>query len=164
VTDEEITAVVNDPGLNAKSVRLILHVGLQGPGWHIVRRATLAWMGVGASDYGIHRAIAAAAHGGFLAYGGWARESAHLLYVYPPAPERCRATTGNWRFRSRTIQPEIRRFVFERDGNRCVRCGSTRRLTADHIIPFSKDGEHTIENLRTLCQTCNSSRGAREDW
>ena len=48
--------------------------------------------------------------------------------------------------------------VFERDGHACVRCGSTDRLEADHILPQSAGGPHIIENLRTLCKSCNAAR------
>jgi hypothetical protein len=56
--------------------------------------------------------------------------------------------------------------VFSRDGNRCVYCGSPSDLTLDHVVPQSKGGEHSIDNLATCCASCNSSKGAKDlaEW
>ncbi len=59
------------------------------------------------------------------------------------------------------ISPELRQAVFDRDGNRCVECGSNKRLSADHVIPESKGGPTKLHNLQTLCRPCNSEKGAR---
>ena len=60
----------------------------------------------------------------------------------------------------KAIKPEIKNQVWNRDGGRCVRCGSNEKLEFDHIIPHSKGGADTYRNLQLLCQTCNRSKGA----
>jgi hypothetical protein len=55
----------------------------------------------------------------------------------------------------------LRKQVFERDAYRCVSCGSWHDLQADHIIPESKGGPTTLENLQTMCRPCNVRKGAR---
>ncbi|MFJ1695728.1 HNH endonuclease [Streptomyces sp. NPDC088252] len=59
------------------------------------------------------------------------------------------------------IPAEQRRRIYERDGNACLRCGTSVDLTLDHIYPWSLGGADTDENLRTLCRPCNSSKGAK---
>ena len=59
------------------------------------------------------------------------------------------------------IRPSLRAAVYERDGNACLHCGTTERLTLDHIHPWSLGGTDTFDNLQTLCRSCNSKKGAR---
>jgi len=44
----------------------------------------------------------------------------------------------------------LRTVVMERDGYRCLECGSTKRLSLDHIQPWSKGGLDTEENLQSF--------------
>ncbi|OFW61211.1 MAG: hypothetical protein A2133_10945 [Actinobacteria bacterium RBG_16_64_13] len=53
-----------------------------------------------------------------------------------------------------------RRAVLARDGFRCQYCGSTRHLTLDHIIPRSRGGLTSWENVITSCAPCNVRKGA----
>lgn len=59
------------------------------------------------------------------------------------------------------IPEGLRWQVFRRDGYACVECDSRDRLTADHVIAESKGGPTTLDNLRTLCRSCNSRKGAK---
>ncbi|MGE5595532.1 MAG: HNH endonuclease [Hyphomicrobiales bacterium] len=52
-----------------------------------------------------------------------------------------------------------RREVVERDGHRCVACGTTGvRFEVDHIVPLACGGSNEPQNLRTLCVTCHRNR------
>ena len=43
-------------------------------------------------------------------------------------------------------------------GSPCLYCGSTYKITADHVIPITKGGTHSIGNLVPACLSCNSSK------
>jgi 5-methylcytosine-specific restriction endonuclease McrA len=75
-------------------------------------------------------------------------------------PEHIRLTAGNperhWK-----VPPVNRRELFRRDNHTCQYCGSTKKLTIDHVIPRSKGGSHTWDNVVTACEKCNSCKGDR---
>lgn len=50
---------------------------------------------------------------------------------------------------------EVRKLIFDRDGNKCYKCPTTTRLTLDHVNPKSKFHYHGIDNIITLCWDCN---------
>jgi 5-methylcytosine-specific restriction endonuclease McrA len=52
-----------------------------------------------------------------------------------------------------------RRAVFARDGWACQYCGSRQHLTVDHVIPRSKGGGSTWENIVASCAPCNRRKG-----
>lgn len=60
--------------------------------------------------------------------------------------------------RKRTISQDVKDRVWNRDGGKCVQCGSNENLEFDHIIPFSKGGANTYRNIQLLCQPCNRSK------
>lgn len=61
----------------------------------------------------------------------------------------------------KVISPSLRWEVFERDEFKCVKCGVRKDLTVDHIIPESKGGNATLENLQTMCKSHNSAKGVK---
>ena len=54
-----------------------------------------------------------------------------------------------------------RRAVFARDGWTCQYCGSRSDLTVDHVIPRSKGGDSSWENIVASCAPCNRRKGDR---
>jgi len=88
---------------------------------------------------------------------GWQVSSPSVILE---VPEHIRLTmNGNerlWR-----IPPVNRREVLRRDHHACQYCGSTKRLTLDHVIPRSKGGQHTWDNVVAACENCNSRKGDR---
>ena len=55
----------------------------------------------------------------------------------------------------RYISRQLRDAILSRDGA-CLRCGSKKKLTIDHITPLTLGGSNGYENLQTLCEHCNS--------
>lgn len=76
-----------------------------------------------------------------------------LHWPFDPYPKRGAAKAK--------ISKTLSRSVMERDAYRCVTCGSHVDLTCDHIIPESKGGPTTLDNLQTMCRRCNCSKGNR---
>ena len=52
-----------------------------------------------------------------------------------------------------------RRAVFARDNWTCQYCGSRSNLTVDHVIPRSKGGGSSWDNIVASCAPCNRRKG-----
>ncbi|GAB4529948.1 MAG: HNH endonuclease [Anaerolineae bacterium] len=64
----------------------------------------------------------------------------------------------------RVSLPLTRRTVLARDHYTCQYCGSQpprKELTVDHILPRSRGGHTTWDNVVTACQRCNGRKGNR---
>jgi hypothetical protein len=61
----------------------------------------------------------------------------------------------------RTVSNKMRFQVMKRDASTCKVCGRSPALSpglqlhVDHVDPYSRGGETTLDNLRTLCRDCN---------
>lgn len=60
----------------------------------------------------------------------------------------------------RAAAPLSRRAVFARDGHRCQYCGGTAE-NLDHVLPRSRGGSHTWENVVASCRACNARKEDR---
>lgn len=58
--------------------------------------------------------------------------------------------------------PEQWERLKQESGGICSYCGErSDDLTADHIIPLSRGGNHTLDNITVACRSCNSRKGER---
>jgi 5-methylcytosine-specific restriction endonuclease McrA len=81
---------------------------------------------------------------------------------YVAAPRIIRVTSSN-------RQPDFhvklnRRNLFARDRNQCQYCGrrfAVSELSIDHVIPISRGGGNTWDNLVCACVKCNTRKGSR---
>ncbi|MDE2791476.1 MAG: HNH endonuclease [Paracoccaceae bacterium] len=51
--------------------------------------------------------------------------------------------------------------LFLRDGFVCQYCGTSGRMTFDHVIPRSRGGRTTWDNVVAACAECNLKKGSR---
>ncbi len=70
--------------------------------------------------------------------------------------------------RSRYIPLSVQDEVFARDEGKCayvgpngVRCNSTWNVEIDHIKPYARGGDHSVDNLRLLCARHNQYEAER---
>lgn len=93
-----------------------------------------------------------------------------ILLLWKKRGSKTRTTKPRLEPQERVRQPipaELRWEVFRRDGFRCRYCGGDDEpLELDHIIPHSRGGQDTYDNLVAACTTCNRSKGARtpSEW
>jgi 5-methylcytosine-specific restriction endonuclease McrA len=95
-----------------------------------------------------------------LGYGNslyWEVRSPNLTLQ---VPEQIRLTIGNperlWK------APAVnRREILRRDHHTCQYCGSPKHLTLDHVLPRSRGGTHTWNNVVIACAPCNGRKGDR---
>jgi len=61
-----------------------------------------------------------------------------------------------------TVYPAFTRFnVFLRDRFCCQYCGATEDLTFDHLVPRSRGGATTWQNVVAACSPCNLRKGSK---
>ena len=59
-------------------------------------------------------------------------------------------------------QPAFTRFnVFLRDRFTCQYCGAREELTFDHVVPRSRGGQTTWDNVVAACSACNLRKGGK---
>lgn len=56
--------------------------------------------------------------------------------------------------------------ILSNQAGKCYYCGSTDRITMDHVIPLCRGGGHHASNIVAACKSCNSSKWKHtvEEW
>lgn len=77
-------------------------------------------------------------------------------------PEKLRETGHNARAKRMQVPGRWTaaqwRALLDHYGLACLRCGETKKLFRDHLIPLAKGGTNDIGNLQPLCHNCNSRK------
>ena len=59
-----------------------------------------------------------------------------------------------------TAKASVKKAVYGKYGKKCLACGTTKKLSIDHVIPISMGGENNLDNMQPLCKPCNSRKGS----
>lgn len=91
------------------------------------------------------------------------RRAADRQRQYRDKREADRERLAKWRKDRKLSEGDwaaLRASVFERDGHRCVKCGSDEDLHCDHITEARGGGKSEMHNLTTLCRGCHGRKTA----
>ena len=120
-------------------------------------------------DFSIEDGLALLAEGGFLIryevegrrYAQVVNFTKHQMPHHKEVPSEIPAPPGHAQVTKHAydVPRETREAVFYRDGMACLKCGATESLSLDHVIPLASGGDNGIDNLQTLCKSCNSAKG-----
>lgn len=96
--------------------------------------------------------------------GPWELMSACSYLLDETLPPSALATVS--RPRQETHTPKAKRSdIWARTDGRCYYCGarldSETSYTIDHIVPQSRGGLHSLENVVPACKSCNSAKGTK---
>lgn len=94
------------------------------------------------------------------------RHKEHMLVVAQSWKDRNRdAVNTQWQRREakkKALKATLTKAQWEsikkEFNNRCAYCGEETKLTQDHFVPVSRDGEYTANNIIPACSKCNCSK------
>jgi len=68
-----------------------------------------------------------------------------------------------WELDARLAEPipeDVKRLVYERDGGRCLACGSDELIQFAHSVSWATDGRNEPQNIGLLCAGCSRRKAA----
>jgi 5-methylcytosine-specific restriction endonuclease McrA len=154
------------PGLKADHPSDMVHPGLHNPVLHnpVLHNSVVVFSKnyLPLTRVNLRRAITLLVTGQAesLEFGNartWIVRSPSLVLA---VPEHIRLTQTNPERHWKVPAPS-RREVFRRDSHICQYCGNPKRLTLDHVMPRSRGGRDTWDNLVAACESCNTRKGNR---
>lgn len=95
----------------------------------------------------------------------------HDYLAYNPSAEQVKVereiAKRRWAMNN---NPELRKAIRSRDGDRCRYCGTRvnwrdrkglKGGTYDHVLPLTQGGDESVDNLVVCCRDCNAKKGPR---
>lgn len=98
----------------------------------------------------------------------WGTKGERRLLWAPEDKPASFCSVCGWLYERTPIKAKLRHEIIDLDKGQCVYCGIrddriNKNLTLDHVVPESKGGENTVENLVLCCHYCNSKKGNRQN-
>lgn len=116
----------------------------------------------------INKKLMSLAESGFITVGDSSREGTLIRVLLPESVSAVREKIAAGETPAKELDyftdPELRAELMDRDKWTCRYCGEAvtpTTATLDHIVPRSRGGLNTPENLTTACLTCNSIKSGR---
>jgi 5-methylcytosine-specific restriction endonuclease McrA len=98
---------------------------------------------------------------------GYEKREYHAKRKRAKEREKERKRYDKHRASERRIFTTLQRIeVYERDNGICQICGCSvtfEYYECDHIRPWSKGGQTTVQNAQCTCRTCNRSKSAKHE-
>jgi hypothetical protein len=69
---------------------------------------------------------------------------------------------GRAKWPSRYVSAALREQIMARDLRSCRHCTSSANLEIDHVVPVSRGGTSSADNLQVLCRSCNRAKRAKD--
>ena len=88
--------------------------------------------------------------------------------VYDTISDKIRYSR-NSRNKRKSYSKNVRKMIYINAGKKCQLCGKKlllQEMTLDHIVPLSRGGADTVDNIQCACKACNKMKGdvAPEDF
>ena len=96
-------------------------------------------------------------------YAGVMYQAAKLGYISKDEAEAYHKQRKKTQAKKNYISKKVRAVVLQRDGDKCLLCGTRDGLMVGHIVSVNKGGTSEADNLQTLCASCyRSEKGHSE--
>jgi Restriction endonuclease len=82
-------------------------------------------------------------------------------FEMPRSVELLRYVYARWKYERKGEIAVTRRGILKRDKFTCAYCGKDTASTIDHILPRSRGGEDSWDNLVAACLKCNNVKDDR---
>ena len=92
----------------------------------------------------------------------WESKNKDKVYIYSANKNSKRRASISNSEGIKTKDWESKKAMFN---YKCAYCGvSSKKLQMDHVVPLSKGGSHSIDNVVPCCADCNNKKNAKDEF